>query len=80
MLVPLAAINVDCISTQIEDMNGLRTAESNRLKGEGCLMPGIKGIALRNMTFSGTAYDDLVVSCHRRFASYSSLVCKLTKT
>jgi Zn-dependent metalloprotease len=40
------------------------SAESDWLIGEGCLMPGIKGVALRNMKFPGTAYDDLQVRCH----------------
>jgi Zn-dependent metalloprotease len=31
---------------------------SDWLIGEGCLMPGIKGVALRNMKAPGTAYDD----------------------
>ena len=34
------------------------TAESDWLIGEGCLVPGLKGVALRNMKFPGTAYDD----------------------
>ncbi len=32
--------------------------ESDWLIGEGCLVPGLKGVALRNMKFPGTAYDD----------------------
>lgn len=28
------------------------------LIGEGCLLPGVKGVALRNMKDPGTAYDD----------------------
>jgi len=32
--------------------------QSDWLIGEGCLMPGVKGVALRNMKFPGTAYDD----------------------
>jgi Zn-dependent metalloprotease len=38
------------------------TAESDWLIGEGCLMPGTKGVALRNMKYPGTAYDDPQVS------------------
>jgi Zn-dependent metalloprotease len=34
------------------------STQSDWLIGEGCLMPGIKGVALRNMKFPGTAYDD----------------------
>ncbi len=34
------------------------TAECDWLIGEGCLMPGVKGVALRNMKFPGTAYND----------------------
>jgi Zn-dependent metalloprotease len=34
------------------------SAQSDWLIGEGCLMPGVKGVALRNMKFPGTAYDD----------------------
>lgn len=32
--------------------------ESDWLIGEGCLMPNVKGVALRNMKAPGTAYDD----------------------
>ena len=28
------------------------------LIGEGCLLPGVKGVALRNMKEPGTAYND----------------------
>ncbi len=28
------------------------------LIGEGCIMPGVKGVALRSMKAPGTAYDD----------------------
>lgn len=38
------------------------TSESDWLIGEGCLMPGIKGVAIRNMEFPGTAYDDSKVT------------------
>jgi len=35
------------------------TAENaDWLIGEGCLLPGVKGVALRNMKEPGTAYDD----------------------
>jgi Zn-dependent metalloprotease len=35
------------------------TAEgSDWLIGEGCLFPGIRGVALRNMKEPGTAYND----------------------
>jgi Zn-dependent metalloprotease len=34
------------------------SAQSDWLIGEGCLMPCVKGVALRNMKFPGTAYDD----------------------
>jgi Zn-dependent metalloprotease len=34
------------------------TQDSDWLIGEGCLMPGIKGVALRSMKSPGTAYDD----------------------
>jgi Zn-dependent metalloprotease len=40
------------------------SADSDWLIGEGCLMPGIKGVALRNMKFPGTAYDDPQVRNH----------------
>jgi Zn-dependent metalloprotease len=40
------------------------SAESDWLIGEGCLKPGMKGIALRNMKFPGTAYDDPQVCNH----------------
>ena len=32
--------------------------EADWLIGEGCLVPGVKGIALRSMKDPGTAYDD----------------------
>lgn len=32
--------------------------KSDWLIGEGCLMPGVKGVALRSMKDPGTAYDD----------------------
>jgi Zn-dependent metalloprotease len=41
------------------------SAESDWLIGEGCLMPGIKGVGLRNMKFPGTAYDDPQVGSHQ---------------
>lgn len=44
------------------------TAQSDWLIGEGCLMPGVKGVALRNMKFPGTAYDDVKVSVSTRQA------------
>lgn len=34
------------------------STDSDWLIGEGCLKPGVKGVALRNMKFPGTAYDD----------------------
>lgn len=37
------------------------TAESDWLIGRDCLRPNIKGVALRNMKFPGTAYDDPTV-------------------
>jgi Zn-dependent metalloprotease len=40
------------------------SAESDWLIGEGYLMPGIKGVALRNMKFPGTAYGDVQVRNH----------------
>ena len=40
------------------------TAESDWLIGEGCLVPSVKGVALRNMKFPGTAYDDPKVCNH----------------
>lgn len=35
-----------------------KAADADWLLGEGCLMPGIHGVALRNMKNPGTAYDD----------------------
>jgi Zn-dependent metalloprotease len=32
--------------------------DADWLIGEGCLLPGIKGVALRSMKAPGTAYDD----------------------
>ena len=41
------------------------TAEqSDWLIGEGCLMPGVKGVALRNMQSPGTAYNDPKLVSH----------------
>lgn len=36
-------------------------ADSDWLIGERCLMPKVKGVALRNMKEPGTAYDDIKV-------------------
>lgn len=33
-------------------------ANADWLIGEGCLLPGVKGVALRNMKAPGTAYND----------------------
>lgn len=35
-----------------------KSADADWLIGEGCLLPGIKGVALRSMKAPGTAYDD----------------------
>lgn len=35
-----------------------KAADADWLIGEGCLLPGIKGVALRSMKAPGTAYDD----------------------
>lgn len=35
-----------------------KAADADWLIGEGCLLPDIKGVALRNMANPGTAYDD----------------------
>ncbi|KAL8338977.1 hypothetical protein RB598_007343 [Gaeumannomyces tritici] len=35
-----------------------KAAEADWLIGEGCLLPGVKGVALRNMKEPGTAYSD----------------------
>lgn len=40
--------------------------QADWLIGEGCLMPGVKGVSLRNMKNPGTAYND------PRFVSLSS--------
>ena len=37
------------------------TAAADWLIGESCLRPDVKGVALRNMKFPGTAYDDAKV-------------------
>ena len=43
----------------VKQMTENTTAEeSDWLIGEGCLMPEVKGVALRNMKSPGTAYDD----------------------
>jgi len=44
------------------------------LIGEGCLMPGVKGVALRSMKAPGTAYNDarFVSDTSRRLASVTS--------
>jgi Zn-dependent metalloprotease len=34
-------------------------ADADWLIGEGCLLPGVKGVALRNMKEPGTAYNDV---------------------
>ena len=44
------------------------------LIGEGCLMPGVKGVALRNMKAPGTAYNDARFVSIRRLGSQISLV------
>lgn len=33
-------------------------ASADWLVGEGCIAPGVKGVALRSMKAPGTAYDD----------------------
>ena len=38
---------------------GESSAISDWLIGEDCLMPGVKGVALRSMKDPGTAFDDL---------------------
>ena len=38
--------------------------ESDWLIGEGCLMPEVKGVALRNMKAPGTAYNDPKLVSH----------------
>ncbi|TDZ37110.1 Protease PrtS [Colletotrichum trifolii] len=35
-----------------------KSSEADWLIGEGCIMPGVKGVALRSMKEPGTAYDD----------------------
>lgn len=35
-----------------------KASEADWLIGEGCLLPGVKGVALRNMKEPGTAYND----------------------
>ena len=43
----------------VKQMAENTTAEqSDWLIGEGCLMPDVKGVALRNMKAPGTAYND----------------------
>jgi Zn-dependent metalloprotease len=43
------------VKQKVED----ETAEkADWLIGEGCLLPDIKGVALRSMKAPGTAYDD----------------------
>ena len=43
----------------VKQMAENETAEkADWLIGEGCLMPKIKGVALRNMKNPGTAYND----------------------
>lgn len=49
----------DVFGTMVKQMNENTTAQdSDWLIGEGCLMPDIKGVALRNMKAPGTAYND----------------------
>ncbi|KAF2404785.1 zincin [Trichodelitschia bisporula] len=55
------------------------TAESDWLIGEGSLMPGVKGIALRNMKFPGTAYDDPKFGKDPQPASWAEIEAYKTK-
>ena len=52
----------------VKQMAEQETAEkADWLIGEGCLLPGVKGVALRSMKAPGTAYND------KRFVSYPLL-------
>jgi Zn-dependent metalloprotease len=45
----------------VKQMAENTTAEqADWLIGEGCLLPGVKGVALRNMKAPGTAYNDKI--------------------
>jgi len=49
----------DVFGVMIKQKAANETAdEADWLIGEGCLLPGVKGIALRSMKEPGTAYDD----------------------
>lgn len=42
--------------------NKTLATDSDWRLGEGCLVPGVTGVSLRNMKFPGTAYDNPQVS------------------
>jgi len=49
----------DVFGIMVKQMVEDETADkADWLIGEGCLLPGVKGVALRNMKDPGTAYDD----------------------
>lgn len=68
----------DVFGIMVKQMVEDETAETaDWLIGEYCLLPGVKGVALRSMNKPGTAYDD------PRFVSLTSKsvirVCSLTQ-
>lgn len=49
----------DVFGIMVKQIVEKETAEdADWLIGEGCIMPGVKGVALRSMKEPGTAYDD----------------------
>ncbi|KAI4213334.1 MAG: hypothetical protein LQ351_004075 [Letrouitia transgressa] len=64
----------DVFGTMVKQMNENTTAQdSDWLIGEGCLMPDIKGVALRNMKAPGTAYNDPKIGADIQPDHYSQI-------
>jgi Zn-dependent metalloprotease len=64
----------------VKQMSEGSTAEtSDWLIGEGCLLPGVKGVALRNMKSPGTAYDDPRFGSDIQPASYTDIAAVTAK-
>ena len=52
----------DVFGIMVKQMVEDETADkADWLIGEGCLLPSVKGVALRNMAQPGTAYDDKIL-------------------
>jgi len=64
----------DVFGIMVKQMVENETAEkADWLIGEGCLLPGIKGVALRNMKQPGTAYNDAIFGPDIQPANYKDI-------